>query len=766
MKHSSVFPSILTLALIAVVFTGCSRDPNVRKQKFLASGQRYFAEGKYPEAAIQFSNAIDLDPGFAEAHYQLAQTELKLRAWNLALQELNRTIELQPQNYAAHIGLAKMLISGREFKLAQEQVDLLLAKQPDDPQVHLVAADLLAAQQKIAGAIQETQKAISLAPQSSESYLSLALLQTQTRQPETAEASFNKAIQMNPNSAGAYLALGTYDASRSRFADAERQFRQALAVEPKNPQPREALANLYLEQKKNSEAEEVLKQAKGDLADNPDAYRMLGDFYFATGQLDKALDEYAALAHDHPADWQVKKNYTQLLILKSRLEEARQLDDEILKSFPNDSEGLIYRAQIQNRTGHPGDAVTTLQTVIRNDPDNALAHYHMGLAFQQLGSADRAQSEWQEAIRLRPDLSDARRSLANLALSRGDMPTLEQTASQMIKQQPNSADGYVIRALSFTRRGQFASAAQDVDKAISLAPQDPAGYIQMGNLKLAQKQYGDAQKAYQQALDHNPASGDALAGLMTTYLTQQQADKAVAAANAQIAKVPGNSNFYDLLGTALFFNKKDLDGAEAAFTKAIELDKNNASAALKLGQVQVAKGSIPDAIATYQRALKDNPREVTFYILIGELYDQQHDAANAKQSYQKALELDSNNALASNNLAYLLLQNGGDVDQALSLAQTARHGAPNSPGFADTLGWALYHKGYYQQSIDLFQQALQLAAKSNRPDNANFHYHLGLAYEKAGKPEQAKKELQRVLQINPNYSNAADVKKALTELHS
>ena len=160
MKHSSVFPSILTLALIAVVFTGCSRDPNVRKQKFLASGQRYFAEGKYPEAAIQFSNAIDLDPGFAEAHYQLAQTELKLRAWNLALQELNRTIELQPQNYAAHIGLAKMLISGREFKLAQEQVDLLLAKQPDDPQVHLVAADLLAAQQNIAGAIQETQKAI------------------------------------------------------------------------------------------------------------------------------------------------------------------------------------------------------------------------------------------------------------------------------------------------------------------------------------------------------------------------------------------------------------------------------------------------------------------------------------------------------------------------------------------------------------------------------------------------------------------------------
>jgi Tfp pilus assembly protein PilF len=68
MKRSPSLPLILTLALFAA-FAGCSRDPNVRKQKFFASGQSYFAQGKYPEAAIQFSNAIDIDPRFAEAHY-------------------------------------------------------------------------------------------------------------------------------------------------------------------------------------------------------------------------------------------------------------------------------------------------------------------------------------------------------------------------------------------------------------------------------------------------------------------------------------------------------------------------------------------------------------------------------------------------------------------------------------------------------------------------------------------------------------------------
>ncbi len=52
---------------------------------------------------------------------------------------------------------------------------------------------------------------------------------------------------------------------------------------------------------------------------------------------------------------------------------------------------------------------------------------------------------------------------------------------------------------------------------------------------------------------------------------------------------------------------------------------------LKLGQVQVAKGSADQAIATYQQSIKDNPREASFYILMGELYE-------AKQDYRVLLE--------------------------------------------------------------------------------------------------------------------------------
>src|SRR5581483_1226741 len=571
-------------------------------------------------------------------------------------------------------------------------------------------------QDNLAGAIGETQKAISLAPNDPESYLNLALLQMRTSQFDGAEANFKKAVQLEPHALNAQLALGAFYQARGRFPEAEQQFRETIQIAPSNADPRAALARLYMVEGKKTEAEEFLKQSKRDLADNAVGYRMLGDFYFANGDIDKATAEYSSVFKDHPKDTQVKKNYIQLLILKNRLDEARKLNDEILKGNANDEEALDYRGQIQLRDGHAYDASQTLQSILKNDPDNGVVHYHLGSAFNELGDLARAEDEWRNAVRLRPELTEAHRALAAVALRKGEMDLLVQSANEIISRQPASPDGYALRAVAFVNRKDFSKAEDDVRKAMEVAPQNPLGYVQMGNVKLVEKQYTEAQKWYQQGLDRDSSSTDALSGLMNSYLAQKQVDRAVAAANAQIAKVPNSSNFYDLLGTALFNNKKDLAGAEAAFKKAAELDKNNSDALLKLGQVQVARGSADDAIATYKRSLQDNPREPSFYILIGELYESKQDWENAKQAYQKALELKPDNPLASNNLAYVMLETGGNVDVALSLAQTARRGMPNSPNAADTLGWVYYQKGAYRSAIDLFQESLKLTEQNKAPE--------------------------------------------------
>ena len=166
----------------------------------------------------------------------------------------------------------------------------------------------------------------------------------------------------------------------------------------------------------------------------------------------------------------------------------------------------------------------------------------------------------------------------------------------------------------------------------------------------------------------------------------------------------------------LFNNKKDLAGAEAALTKAAQLDKNNTDALAKLGQVQVAEGSADAAIVTYQNALRRTiPVKPASPFCWGELYESRQDWNQARQAYQKALEINPENPLASNNLAYVMLQTGGNVDVALSLAQTARRGIPDSANAADTLGWVMYQKRAYKSAIDLFQEAIKLNDKAKDP---------------------------------------------------
>jgi tetratricopeptide (TPR) repeat protein len=777
MSRSVTVRLLLVGFVITSLFTGCTRDPNVRKQKFLESGNQYRDKGKLREASIQYLNAIQIDSRFAEAHFELGEVCLKLKDYNCAAQQLFRTVELTPENYSAQLDLAELLIGGSRnsdgspgqnyqdlLKQAKLHLDILREKQPNSPDTHVAWANFYAAQDDLKSAMQEMQKAIAADPNRPESYLRLAELQNGANRPDEAEENFKRAVQLGPNNMRAQLSLGRFYQKRHLLPQAEQQFKHAIDVDPKDPAPRGEYAGLLAEEGKKAEAEAFLKQTRLDLPDNSEAYSMLAVFYVRSGDFDKALAEYSSLYREHPRDVQVKGNYIEMLIRKSRLDEAAKLDDELLKANPKDPYALIYRGQVQLGRGDAAGAVDSLQRAVKNDSDNALAHYHLGRAFAMQRSYAEAESEFREAVNLHPDLIDAQGALAELEMRRRDVDALAQTAQQIVSGAPNSPDGYLFSALAEMARQKYSEAEQDLQKAIDLAPGNPVPYVQMGNLHVARKQYAEAAKLYQQALDRDAASTDGLQGLMKAYLVQRQPDQAIAAARTQIGKSPNNSGFYDLLGTALFENKKDVSGADAAFQKAIELDSSNSDALMKLAQVQRSEGSgsVSQALAIDLQSIKNHPHEISFYILAGMLYED-NNWEQAKAMYQQALNIQPDNPLASNNLAYGMLKHGGNVDVALAMAQTARRGMPDSPDFADTLGYAYYQKGVYQSAIDMFQESLRLNEKRGT-DDPDVHYHLGLAYQKANQPAQARQQLERALKISHNFSDADDARRALSEL--
>lgn len=748
---------VLVAIVAASVLAACTRDPKVRKQKYMDSGAVYMKNGKYREAMIEYANAVKLDNSDAGAHYALAQAYMKGQVWNGAFAELTRTVEIQPSKLDAQLDLGNLYLAARKTTEARQKAKLVLDKDPKNGGGYQLLANIEAAEQHPDEALVDIQKAIDADPTNTNFYLNKAVFLGGKKDLAGAEAAAKKSLEVKPTEQG-HEFLGRIYAEQKRWPESEQEFKAAVSIAPDSMSARMNLANLYLAQHNDSAAEQVMIQAKKDLGKDTGTYTVLAEYYLGRGQTDKGLAEFASLTNEHPKDLTLKKRYAEVLLMSSHDAEAQKLTDEILKSNPKDLEGLIFRSSLQLKQGKASDAVQGLQLAIKSDSTNAFAHFMLGQAYRANGEIERSLAEFKEAVRLNPRLLVAQRALAETAGAKGDAESVASTADSLIQNFPNLADGYLYRSGVEASRKQLDKAEADLQKAIQIAPQNPIPYVRLGFLRVAQNKPAEAEKLYEQALTAAPNSEDALRALVTMYLTQNHPEKAIARVKSQIDKSPNTASFYVTLGI-LQGRAKDYTGAQVSLRKALELDQNNMEAFAVLGQVQFAAGSPDDAIKSANSWIQKNPKDVRPYLMISMVEHNRNNWQKEQQMLQKALEIQPDSPIAANNLAYLLLEHGGNVDTALTLAQTARRQVPDSPDIADTLGYAYYKKGVYSSSIGLFEEAAK-----KQPENANVQYHLGFAYDKASQKAQAKQHLEKALKLSPNAPEAEGAKKVLQQI--
>lgn len=753
---SLLLASVLVVA--AVCLAGCSRDPQTLKKKYFDSGSTYFAKQKYREAAIQFANAAKVDKEYVDAHYMLAQCLLSIKDWNGAYGELAKTVELQPTNLKAQIDLANLLVAGKQYPLALGAATAALKIDPNNVDGHILLSNAAAGAGDSETALREADLAIRLSPNASKTYLSRANLEIRYNDPGKAERDFRDAVRVEPTSADALMALADFYRARSNWPEAEATYGKILATDPKDRAALSGLAATYAAEGSPEKAEQEVMKAKQTLSADPDGYRILGDYYFDIGRYDKSLAEYESLYRDHPKDLRVKKNYVQLLILNNRTEDAKKLDTELLKSNSRDTDALVYQGQILGQQGHASDSIPVFDTVIKTAPDSAEAHYFRGVAYNEIGKPDLAQTDWREAIRLRPNMIMAQRAIAEIAQRRGDYGQMISSGDAIVSALPQSPDGYLLRGSGKVGQSDANGAEADFREALQLAPKSPAPYSSLGFLRLSQKRYPDAERFFNQALSNDPNFTDALQGLVGIYLQQHNTEKAISTVTEQIAKAPSNSAYRFLQG-ALLVSVKRFDESQRALEEAIALDKNNDNAMLLLGQVFIARGAVGDAVARYQKVIEQNPSDSRTYVLLAALETKRGNWQTAEQLYRKALEVQPAYPLAATLLAAIMLDHGENVDVAVSYAQLGRQGMPDSADAADTLAWAYYYKGTYGLAADLLQEAIKKS-----PNDANYRFHLGMTSLKSGDLKQAKANLEDVLRLDPNFPRSNEVRSALAQL--
>jgi tetratricopeptide (TPR) repeat protein len=752
--------ALILLLLGSMLFSSCARDPNVAKQKYLQSGQRYYDRGEYGRAGIQFRKALQIDHRYAEAYYRLALADIKLQLWPDVIRALDQATVLDPTNVPAHLKLAELELTGQRWEDARQQVGEVLKLNPNNLDAYILSGQIEFRSGHVPEALQAFKQAVHLAPNDRRAQSGLAEVNVVLRQYPEAEAYYKRAIELDPSLLATYLNLSELYNIQNQPDSAIRVLRQAISANPKMGAAYMALASFYLGRGDASGIDSVFHEFRAATGNSADALLAIGDFYLKIGNSSQAKQVVEEVVNRD-----AKNDNAAKLLVKAELnlrewDAAEKLNNELMARSPKDPDCRLYAAQLLLARGKKTEAVTKLQALVTDAPDMAAAHFVLAMAYNQTGDTERAVESLKDSIAKDSDFLPGYLALADFYLQKQDGKTAISYADQALRRDPRSLVGRIDHANAQLVMGDFRHGAEEFTALANVDPHSPIFQERLGYIAMRQKSYPEAEHRFNSALELKPDFLPALRGLAELYSSQKQPDKAIARIQEQLQKLPAQSDFYELLGDIYFANRQ-WDAAEEAFRSAIAKNANAYMAHAQLARLYTREQKLPEALAEAQTITRENPENLSGYMILGNIYELTGSVDQARATYEQVIQRDPNFAPALNNLAWIYCEHGGDLDLSLSLAQRAKQNQPSNPEISDTLAWVEYRKGLYQEAATLLREALHQV-----PDSSLFEYHLGMVLVKTGKESDAKPILARALNSNLSPTDAAQARSALQKLGS
>ncbi len=779
----------LALALAAISLVSCSRDPNVLKAKNLESGNKYFDAGRFKEASLMYRKSIEADRKYGPAYYHLALTDLKLGSVAGSVPMLRRAHELlkagTPEADDTDLKLSEILIvasQGQEhneavIKDVQSMVDGLLKRNPNGWEGHKLSGDLamvetarlyraqdgVSAKKTLATAVAEYRKALSVKP--GDPVVSLALSRTRVVDGETAEAETilkglidKDKTNLNP----AYELYRIYLAER-KLPEAEALLKSGIQNNPKNTQLRLTLAQFYFGTNKRDQLIALLNQMKADLKQFPNAYIEAGDFYARVNSYDEAIKQYEEGIQKEPAR---KNTYMkleiQVYVRQGKPDLAFKENEQVLKNDPKDPDARQLKATFLLDKGDVNTAMADLQSVVTAKPNNFIARFNLGRAHFARGEYEQARQEFEAAIQLRPDYIPARLAQTQVALIRGDNDAALIDADAVLKISPNSVQGTVMKAAALQKLRRSDEARALLTKVLEKNPKQVESLLELGALDLNEKKFKEGEDLFRRAWEADPTSLRALMGESRAYLVDGQPDKSVQVVEAESQNYPKRLDLLSLLGNAqVSANQVDKAiGTYQSLMPKVSDPRQQSDLWDRIGEAYLRKGDVQQSINSIEKARQGQPQNANLMIELAMLYEAQTKKDVSRKYYEQAIKIDPTNALALNNLAYLIAQtNGGDLDLALTYATKAKQKLPRHPEINDTLGWIYLKKNLTDNAIDTFRNLVVQA-----PQSSTYHYHYALALNQKGDRESAKKECESALADKPRKDEENEIHQLMTKL--
>jgi cellulose synthase operon protein C len=781
LRLSSNSTMVFVVALTALA--ACT-PPEQKAKAYYESGQKYLDQKDYVKAALEFRNALKVKQDYPDAWFGMAQVEENDKNWNLVSGDLQKVLELDPKYNKARLALARLLMLGGNFDQALKNISIALEQEPKDASVHSMKAAILLKLGKTHDAVQEANSALTLDPGSADALMILAAERLGANDNSAVQSLIDKGLEISPKSVGLQLFALSYYQKIGNLAAQESTLRNIGAIEPGTPNYRKALVTFLMSQKRYDDAEDELRAIAASDPKNVQANLEVVSFlasYPGKGP-DEAAKELAKLIAAGESSTTYKSALAQLYFelgrnedsftllkdviekegitemgMKARVDlaakyigarkiaEAEPVVAEVLKNDTRNIEGLRLRAAIEIEQGKLDAAANDLRTAMNDAPGNPLLYQMMAAVDERGGSIELAEKSMSDAFRVGRYDAKIGLDLARFLLRHGKAERAESILTDLAQSVPNRID--VISMLADLKlRRQDWRGAQDLAEVIKNTPGNEAlsGQVLAASLS-GQNKIEDSIQVLLLANAANPNQQQTKFALVQAYLKIGKYAKAEDYLNTLLKSDPSNVEARVFLGVVQSLTKRP-DDALASFNAAMKTDPKNPSSYKALSQFYAQSGKMDEAIQALKNGLVQIPKDMDLRFVLASIYQGKNEIDGAIKLYEEMLADQPSSMIAANNYASLVSDNRTDaasIDKAAAAAAILR-GSPISQ-FKDTLGWILFLRGQYKDSLEILKQST-----ADLPDMALTNYHSGKAYLATGEKNAAKLSFQRALKLARN----------------
>lgn len=280
--------------------------------------------------------------------------------------------------------------------------------------------------------------------------------------------------------------------------------------------------------------------------------------------------------------------------------------------------------------------------------------------------------------------------------------------------QSGAAEALYGIGATLTRRGGEDLALVYLQLSLYLAPNHPLALLSLADLYESVKKPPMAIKVYERMPAASPLKRNAQIQLATNLDAADRSDEAIKILKAVTAEDP-----------------KDIE------------------AIMALGNIERGRKRFADCAQTYSNAIDVMPASaekgawVTYYYR-GICFERSKQWSKAETDMRKALELQPEQPHVLNYLGYSWIDQGINLDEGMKMIKRAVEQRPDDGYIVDSLGWAYYRIGNYEDAVKNLERAIDL-----KPEDPTINDHLGDAYWRVGRTLEAKFQWAHARDLKP-----------------